>query len=183
MAELTTARLRLRPWRDADLAAFAALNADPEVCRHLLGPLSRAQSDALAARCQAQLEARGFGVWAVEASGVAPFIGMVGLAEPAWQAAFTPCVEVLWRLSPAYWGHGYATEAARAALGFGFERLGLPEIVALTVPENVRSRAVMARLGMAHAAADDFDHPLVPPGHRLSRHVLYRLPREAWQPA
>lgn len=178
--ELQTERLRLRAWRSEDLAAFAELNADEQVTEHLLGPLTRAQSDALAGRITEHLHREGFGLWAVEAPGVAAFVGMVGLSIPSYAAPFTPCVEVGWRLARAYWGCGFATEAARAALTFGFDTAGLSEIVALTVPGNTRSRAVMARLGMTRTASDDFDHPLVPAGHRLERHVLYRLSRDAW---
>lgn len=177
--ELATERLRLRRWRDEDLAPFAALNADPRVVEYLHGPLSRAESDALAARIAAHFAARGFGVWAVEAPGLVPFAGFVGLFVPTFVAAFTPCVEVAWRLDPVCWGRGYATEAARAALAFGFTALGLDEIVAFTVPANRRSRAVMQRIGMTHDAADDFDHPELPEGHPLRRHVLYRARRAA----
>lgn len=178
---LRTTRLQLRAWRADDLVSFAALNAHPQVMQHLLGPLTRAQSDALAGRMQAHLDAHGFGWWAVEAPGVADFIGAVGISRPRFVAAFTPCVEIGWRLAAAHWGRGYASEAAQAVLDFGFDTVGLDEIVAFTVPDNQRSRAVMRRLGMTHDGAADFDHPLVPEGHRLRRHVLYRLqaPRSA----
>lgn len=179
--ELRSARLRLRPWRASDLAHFGALNADPRVCEHLPGPLSRAESDAFAARIAEHFDRHGFGLWAVEAPGVAPFVGFTGLAVPTFEAAFTPCVEVAWRLAAEHWGRGYATEAAREAVRFGFEGLGLGELVSFTVPANVRSRAVMERLGLARAPADDFDHPRLPEGHRLRRHVLYRLTAAAWR--
>ena len=175
--ELRTARLLLRRWRDEDRAPFAALNADPLVTEFLPGPLSRARSDALADRIAAHFAAHGFGLWAIEVPGQVPFAGFVGLAVPAFEAAFTPCVEVGWRLASACWGRGYATEGARAALAFGFARLGLAEIVSFTVPANVRSRRVMERLGMTHDPADDFDHPALPEGHPLRRHVLYRATR------
>lgn len=177
--ELRTERLLLRRWRADDRAPFAALNADPRVVELLPGPLSRADSDALASRIEAHFAARGFGLWAVEVPGEIPFAGFVGLAVPAFEAAFTPCVEVGWRLAAACWGRGYATEAARAALDFGFARLGLAEIVSFTVPANVRSRRVMERLGMTHDPADDFDHPALPAGHPLRRHALYRTARVA----
>ncbi len=164
----------LRNWRDADLPPFAALNADPRVAKFLPAPLGRAESDALAARIRAALARYGFGLWAVEVRDGAPFIGFVGLSVPLFAAAFTPCTEIGWRLAPAHWGHGYATEAARAALAYGFERLGLGEIVAFTAADNVRSRAVMERLRMTRSARDDFDHPSLPEGHALRRHVLYR---------
>ena len=179
--ELRSARLLLRPWRASDLAAFAALNADPRVCEHLPGPLSRAESDALAARIAEHFGRHGFGLWAVEAPGVAPFVGFTGLAVPSFEAPFTPCVEVGWRLAAEHWGRGYATEAAREAVRFGFDGLGLGDIVSFTVPANLRSRAVMERLGMARDPHDDFDHPRLPEGHRLRRHVLYRLGAAAWR--
>ncbi|MGK6306121.1 GNAT family N-acetyltransferase [Variovorax sp. DT-64] len=178
--ELQTRRLRLRAWRDEDLPRFAELNADSGVTEHLLGPLTRSQSDALVGRITEHFLREGFGFWAVEAPGVAGFIGMVGIGIPSYTAPFTPCVEAGWRLGRQYWGQGFATEAARAALAFGFETVDLPEIVALTVPGNARSRAVMARLGMVRTPSDDFDHPLVPAGHPLKRHVLYRLSKQAW---
>jgi RimJ/RimL family protein N-acetyltransferase len=177
---LTTARLLLREWRDADRQPFAELNADPRVAEFLSGPLDRAASDALVERIRQVWAADGYGLWAIERSEDGAFIGFVGLSSPAFEAAFTPCVEVGWRLAPTAWGHGYATEAGRAALRFGFEDLGLAEIVSFTVPANVKSRAVMERLGMTRDPADDFDHPRFPDGHRLRRHVLYRLGRDAW---
>lgn len=180
-ARLTTPRLILRAWREEDLEPFARLNADERATQYLLHRLSREQSDALVERIGAHFKRKGFGLWAVEAPGVAPFIGAVGLVVPGFSAAFTPCVEIGWRLAPEFWGHGFASEAARAALAFGFETLGLDEIVSFTVPANTRSQAVMQRLGMMHSPADDFDHPLVPAGHRLLRHVLYRLSKETWR--
>ncbi|HEY2257185.1 MAG TPA: GNAT family N-acetyltransferase [Variovorax sp.] len=178
--ELRTSRLLLRAWREEDAAPFAELNADPEVTRFLLGPLSRAQSDAQIAGYRQQFDQEGFGRWAVEIPGVSGFIGMVGLAVIPYPAHFTPAVEIAWRLARRFWGQGFASEAARAALAFGFEQAGLTGIVALTVAANAKSRAVMERLGMVRDPSDDFDHPLVPKGHPLERHVLYRLSREAW---
>jgi RimJ/RimL family protein N-acetyltransferase len=180
-ATLETPRLRLRLWRDEDLAPFAAMNANPTVMRHFLRPLDREQSDAMVARIRGSFASRGFGFWAVEAPGLASFIGMVGLAVPPFEAHFTPCVEIGWRLAPEYWGSGYATEAARAALDFGFFQLALPEIVAFTVPANHRSRSVMERVGMTRSTADDFGHPSIPEGHPLRPHVLYRAsaPRQS----
>src|SRR5579863_1507201 len=156
------------------------MSADPEVMRYLLPLADRAASDALAARFRAHFAEHGFGFWALELSGVAPFIGAVGLAVVGFEAHFTPAVELGWRLARPYWGRGYATEAARAALDYGFDRLGLDEIVAYTAPTNLRSRRVMQRLGMTRSEQDDFDHPRVPEGHPLKRHVLYRISREAW---
>ena len=172
---LRTARLILRPWRDEDLAPFAALNADPAVMEHFPAPLSRAESDAFAAQVRREMDERGFGLWAVEAPGVAPFAGFTGLAVPRFDAHFTPCVEIGWRLAREHWGRGYAPEAARVALAHGFGPLGLDEVVSFTAAGNLRSRRVMEKLGMTHAPGDDFEHPNLPPGHRLRRHVLYRI--------
>jgi len=172
---LETPRLLLRPWREPDLVAFAALNADPMVMEHFPSVLDRSASDALAGRVQSHFDRYGFGLWAVELPGVEDFIGFIGLAVPSFTAHFTPCVEVGWRLARPHWGQGYATEGARAAVEFGFGRAGLREIVSFTPPANRRSRAVMERLHMTHDPADDFDHPGLPAGHALRRHLLYRL--------
>jgi len=173
MAELHTERLRLRRWLPDDREPFAALNRDPAVVEFLPGPMSRADSDAMVERIEAHFDRHDFGVWAVEVTSVASFIGYVGLAIPRFEAAFTPCVEIGWRLASAHWGRGYATEAARAALEYGFDQVGLREIVSFTVPQNLPSRRVMTRIGMRHDRARDFDHPAFAPGHRLRRHVLY----------
>ena len=172
--ELRTDRLLLRGWRAEDLPAFAALNADARVMEHFPAPLTRAQSDAFVQqRIEPQFAERGFGLWAVEVPGVTPFIGYVGLLAHSFEAHFTPCVEIGWRLAFSAWGHGYATEAARAALAFGFAEAGLEEIVSFTVPANHRSVAVMERLGMRYDG--EFEHPRLPPGDPLRTHVLYRL--------
>jgi RimJ/RimL family protein N-acetyltransferase len=169
-----TPRLQLREWCDEDLVAFARINADPRVMEFFPAPLEPSESDAQAARICSELAGRGFGRWAVEVPGVSRFIGFVGLSVPSFRAAFTPCVEIAWRLAYEHWGQGYATEAAFAALDFGFRRLALEEILSFTVPANLRSRRVMERIGMTRSPADDFDHPALPAGHPLSRHVLYR---------
>ena len=175
--EIRTERLLLRQWVAADRAPFAAMNADPEVAAYLPGTIARAESDAFADRIEAHFHSHGYGLWAVEAPGVTPFAGFVGLLIPRFEARFTPCVEIGWRLAHAYWGQGYATEAAGAALDFGFRQLGLEEIVSFTVPDNARSRAVMERIGMTRDPDGDFDHPRLPEGHRLRKHVLYRIRR------
>ncbi len=180
MPELRTERLRLRQWREGDLEPFALMNADPEVMRHFPAVLSRDESDAIVDRVRAMFAAEGFGLWAVEVDGGAPFIGFVGLSRPRFEAHFTPAVEIGWRLARAHWGQGYATEAAAAALAFGFERVGLDEIVSMAVVANGRSTGVMRRIGMQHDPADDFDHPGLS-GSPLERHVLYRLQRARWQ--
>jgi RimJ/RimL family protein N-acetyltransferase len=176
-ATLETPRLRLRVWRDEDLPGFAAMNADTKVMEFFPKPLDRAESDAMAARILEHFARRGFGLWAVEVPGVADFLGYVGLSTPGIETHFTPCVEIGWRLAQEYWGRGYATEAARTALDFGFRHLDLTEIVSFTVPANQRSRRVMERIGMTRSPADDFDHPRLPEGHPLRRHVLYRTTR------
>lgn len=177
--ELRTERLRLRRWRQADRAPFAEMNADPRVMEFMPALLSREESDAFATRIEAHFEQRGFGLWAVEIAGGPPFAGFIGLSVPRFTAPFTPCVEIGWRLAAEHWGRGYATEGARAALAFGFETLGLAEIVSFTVPHNLPSRRVMEKLGLTRNPADDFDHPLLPAGHPLRRHVLYRIARPA----
>ncbi len=178
--ELRTERLVLRPWRDADREPFAELNADAEVMRYFPAPLTRVQSDQLAARAGSHIAAHGWGLWAVEVVGGPEFVGFVGLARPAFTAHFTPAVEVGWRLAREHWGNGYATEAAIASLRFGFEQLGLPEIVSFTSAVNRRSQAVMARIGMGRDQADDFAHPQLPSGP-LRPHVLYRASRDSWR--
>jgi RimJ/RimL family protein N-acetyltransferase len=178
--ETRTARLLLRGWRDADLTPFAAMNADPAVSEFLSRPLASEESDAFVASMVESWATRGFGQWALERLDTGAFVGFTGLSAPSFDAHFTPAVEVGWRLAPEAWGHGFATEAAEAAVAYAFETLGLAGIVSFTVPANVRSRAVMERLGMTHDPADDFDHPRFPAGHRLRRHVLYRLDRDDW---
>jgi len=177
---LTTERLILRQWRDSDREPFARLNADPVVREFFPRCLTRDESDAAITGAQKFIEERGWGFWAVEVKGGAPFIGFVGLSAPGFKTHFTPCVEIGWRLAREHWGHGYASEAAVASLRFGFEKLTLEEIVAFTVPLNERSRRVMERIGMSRDPADDFDHPNVEPGHPLRRHVLYRMTRSGW---
>lgn len=173
MITLRGPRVTLRQWRDDDCAEFAGLNADPVAMEHFLGTLTRAESDAMVARIRKSIDERGWGFWCLEIDGRCA--GFTGLNAPTFEAPFMPAVEIGWRLRRALWGRGYATEAAHLALDYGFGTLGLPEIVAFTAVANQRSRAVMQRLGMTHDSADDFDHPAVPAGHRIRRHVLYRL--------
>ena len=173
--DLVTPRLRLRAWTAGDRGPFAALNADPRVMEFFPSVLRPAESDAFADRIARHIDEHGWGLWAVEISGGAPFAGYIGLATPRFESHFTPAVEIGWRLAREHWGHGYATEGARAALSFGFGTLKLTEIVSFTVPANVRSRRVMERLGMTRDLGDDFDHPGLPVEHPLRRHVLYRI--------
>lgn len=177
---LETPRLLLRPFRDNDLNGLAELCADPVVMRHFPETLDRSASERLAGRINTHFDLHGFGPWSVEIKGGASYIGFVGLMVPTFETHFTPCVEVGWRLARRFWGRGYATEAARAVLAYGFETARRDEIVSMTVPGNWRSRAVMERLGMTCRPVDDFDHPNLPEGHALRPHVLYRLARTAW---
>src|SRR5690242_1700060 len=174
-SDLTTGRLKLRQWRDADLAPFAALNADPEVMRYFPSTLTQQQSDEFAGYAHDTIERQGWGLWAVEVGGGPPFIGFVGLNRVSFEEHFTPAVEVGWRLARPFWGNGYATEAATAAVSFAFERLDLDEVVSFTSTTNEPSIRVMRRLGMRHDVAGDFDHPRVAEGSPLRRHILYRL--------
>ena len=177
--ELTTSRLLLRGWSDRDREPFAAMNADPAVMEHFPGTLDRDLSDDLIDRIAEHWQLHGYGLWAIERVADRRLLGCAGLSRPSFDAHFTPAVEVGWRLARDAWGHGYATEAATSAIAFGFETIGLDEVVSFTVPGNLRSRAVMERLGMTHDPADDFDHPRLAQGHPLRRHVLYRLSRAA----
>jgi RimJ/RimL family protein N-acetyltransferase len=172
---LSSGRICLRRWRDEDRDAFAAMNSDARVMEFFRSRLSRVESDATADRIQEHFNEHDFGLWAIEVPGVAPFVGFAGFAIARFSAPFTPCVEVGWRRAFEHWGHGYATEAARLALGHGFGALALSEVVSYTSATNHRSRAVMERLGMRRDPAEDFDYPALPEGHPLRRHVLYRL--------
>jgi RimJ/RimL family protein N-acetyltransferase len=175
-ATLVGQRVVLRPWRDRDTDAFAAMNADPRVMEFFVAPLSREESDSLLARMRAVIEERGWGWWCVDINGECA--GFTGLSSPPYETPFTPCVEVGWRFRPQFWGHGYATEAAQLALDYGFKTLQLHEIVSFTAVSNQRSRRVMERIAMRRDLGGDFDHPRVPEGHPLRRHVLYRKRRQ-----
>jgi RimJ/RimL family protein N-acetyltransferase len=176
---LRTDRLWLRRWLPDDREQYARLNADPRVVEFLPGPLTREESDARVDLIETHFQKHGFGLWAVEIPGITRFAGFVGLANPHFVMPFSPCIEIGWRLAAEHWNQGYATEGARAALAFGFQSLQLKEIVSYTVPENIRSRHVMEKIGMTYSPSEDFDHPALPEGHRLRRHVLYRLARPA----
>ena len=180
--ELQTPRLILRRWRDGDLAPFADLNADPEVMEHFPATLTTEETAAFIRHAEAGFEERGFGWWAVELRTGGDILGFVGLHQVDPPFPFAPAVEIGWRLARPAWGYGYATEAANAALAFGFTTLDLDEIVAFTVPANRRSQAVMTRLGMVRDLAGDFDHPTLSADQPLRPHVLYRLDRTGWRP-
>jgi Acetyltransferases, including N-acetylases of ribosomal proteins len=171
---LRTERLVLREWREADRDAWAAMSADPEVMEFFPATLDRVAADAVFDRIAASLEERGWGLWAVEADGA--FVGFTGLQPVPFEAAFTPAIEIGWRLARSAWGRGFATEAARASLDYAWRELALDEVVAMAVPANRRSLAVMRKLGMTHDPADDFDHPRLADGP-LRRHMLFRVAR------
>ena len=174
-SELLSDRLRLRRWRGTDRAPFAALNADPVVMEHFPAMLTAEQSNAFIDRIETTFEEQALGLWAVEVVETAAFAGYIGLWPATFEAHFTPAMEIGWRLAKEFWGQGYATEGARAALADGFERVGLDEVVSFTSTTNEPSWRVMERIGMTRDSADDFDHPTLEHGHRLERHVLYRI--------
>jgi RimJ/RimL family protein N-acetyltransferase len=182
MIPLRTKRLFLRGWTDSDRPAFADINADLRVMEFMPSPLSRQESDGLFEKIQSHIRTHGFGLYAAELLRDHSFIGYIGLAIPSFQAKFTPCVEIGWRLAAEHWNQGLATEGARAVAHYAFETLGIPELVSFTVPANRPSRRVMDKLGMTHDPADDFAHPRMPEGHPMRRHVLYRLRREHFVP-
>jgi RimJ/RimL family protein N-acetyltransferase len=179
VSDIQTDRLLLRGWRESDREPFARINRDPVVMEFFPGPLSAHESSALFDRIDLHFEQHGFGLWAAELRETGAFIGFIGLAVPRFVAAFTPCVEIGWRLDAACWGKGLATEGAGAVARHAFNVLHLDELVSFTVPANVRSRRVMEKVGMTHDPREDFDHPMMPVGHPLRRHVLYRLKRGA----
>ncbi len=173
--EFETERLILRRWREADREPFARMNADARVMEHISAPLGREGSDALIRRAEVHFERRGFGPWAVDLKDGGALVGFIGLVTPSFEAHFTPCVEIGWRLAFEFWGRGLATEGAREVLRRGFEEFGLSEVVSFTAVGNVRSRRVMEKLGMTRNPEEDFDHPRVALGDPLRRHVLYRV--------
>ena len=179
VVEVRTERLVLRGWRETDKPAYASLNGDPEVMRHFPATLTPQQSDEMVDRMAAAWQRNGFGLWAVERQDTGQFIGFTGLSVPGWSSV--PMVEVGWRLAREHWGLGFAPEAARAALEFGFERVALPhdEIVSFTTSKNFKSQRVMQKLGMRHDAGRDFDHPLLPHWHER-HHVFYVIDRDTW---
>jgi RimJ/RimL family protein N-acetyltransferase len=175
---LETERLFLREWRDSDADPFIIMNADPLVMEFFPETYSEERTRRFVERIRECWAERGYGLWAVERQDTGHFIGYVGLWPATFPAPFTPAVEVGWRLAADQWGNGYATEAARASLRYGFDTVGLDEIVSFTSGLNVRSWRVMERLGMRRDASGDFEHPNVPEGHPLRPHVLYRIRRE-----
>jgi len=178
--EFVTPRLRLRQWRESDGAPFAAMNADPAVMEFFPSLQSREASDASIKVWQSQFATQGWSNWAVELLESGQFIGFIGLSVPRRTLPFSPCVEIGWRLASAHWGNGYATEGARAALSVAFERIGLSEVVSFTAVGNLKSRAVMERIGMVNVN-QDFEHPGMPEGHCLRLHCLYCISHGQWR--
>ncbi len=177
---IKTKRLLLRAWKDSDIESFTAMNADRKVMEYFPKVLTRGESYSLCKKISTHIQKNGWGLWAVEVPRISSFIGFIGLSPVSFTAHFTPAVEIGWRLAHAYWGQGYATEGGLAALEYGFERLHLPEIVSFTAKQNVKSIAVMKRIGMHHNSFDNFDHPKLMKSDRLCRHVLYRLTKKEW---
>jgi len=174
---IRTERLVLRQWEERDREPWAAMGVDPEVMQHFPRMLDRVSADNMFDRMRSRIDENGWGLWAVERDG--EFLGFTGLVLQQFEAHFTPATEVGWRFARHAWGNGYATEAGRAAIEYGFSKLELPEIVSMTAVGNVRSRAVMERLGMSRNPDDDFEHPHVPEGSPVRSHVLYRIARPA----
>jgi RimJ/RimL family protein N-acetyltransferase len=181
VSAIETDRLVLRNWREGDRQTFFEMNADPKVMRFFEKTRSRAESDALLVRLAEEIDRDGYGFWAVELRETGEVTGFTGLRDIHFVAPFTPAVEIGWRLLTPHWGNGYATEAARACLAYGFEQVGLAEIVSFAVPENLPSRRVMERIGMRREPEYDFDHPDITPGSPLARHVFYRLTATDWR--
>ncbi|MEK8030351.1 GNAT family N-acetyltransferase [Ideonella sp. DXS29W] len=180
--ELQTPRLRLRRWREEDREPFAALNQDARVMEHFPGLIPRDRSDATVDACINAFATRGWGNWAIERRDTGEFIGFTGLSIPQRRFHFSPCVEVGWRLAHAHWGQGFATEAARVALQVGFQQLDLDEIVSMTAVGNLRSQAVMRRIGLVDTG-EVFEHPGVPEGHPVRPHCLFKISAEQWRAA
>ncbi len=180
---ITTERLLLRQWQEEDLEPFARLNADPKVMEFFPKVKTREESASLLKNLATHIEKHGWGFWAASLLQTGEFIGLMGLEQVSFQAAFTPAVEIGWRLAFEHWGKGYATEGAKAILRYGFEKLHLKEIVSTSVQNNTRSRSVMGKIGLRYDPQDDFDHPKLPTEDPKRRHVLYRLKINEWQNA
>jgi 3-dehydroquinate dehydratase/shikimate dehydrogenase len=177
---IRTDRLVLRQWKQEDLEPFSSLNADPKVMEYFPGLKTKEESDHSVSLMSGHIKKCGWGFWAASLAEAGEFIGFIGLEDVHFKTDFTPAVEIGWRLAFKYWGKGYATEGALASLRYGFETLKLDEIVSFTAVGNMRSRAVMERIGMRHDSKGDFDHPKLSEGHPLRRHVLYRVTQQEW---
>lgn len=176
---IETEKLFLRTWEEKDIEPFYSMNQDPKVIECLAGPMDIEQVKVFIKKMNTQQEERNYSLWAVEIKESGEFIGFIGLNYTDWEADFTPAVEVGWRLDSKYWGNGYAPEGAKACLDYGFNKIGLKEIISLTVPFNSNSRRVMEKIGLERDLNGDFIHPKLPKDHRLSQHVLYRLKNES----
>jgi len=175
---IATPRLILRTWKQEDIDPYFRINQDPKVIEFLRGPLTLDEVNAFVSNVNNQQEKYGYTLWAVEVKQTGTFIGFIGLNYTNWESHFTPAVEIGWRLDSKSWGQGYATEGAKAALDFAFNKMNLQEIVSFTVPDNKRSIQVMERIGLKRDLNGDFEHPKLPKDHRLLKHILYRLTRE-----
>lgn len=173
--KIETERLILRMWQESDAEIFAAINQDEKVIEFLRGSLSLADSQNFIVSANSHFKKNGFGLWATTLKETKELIGFVGLNVPDFQSHFTPCVEIGWRLSSKHWKKGYAVEASKAVLLAGFKNFGLQEIVSFTVPQNLRSIAVMEKIGMKRDFSGDFNHPKLSLDHHLSQHILYRI--------
>lgn len=181
MTLLRTERLTMQPWLAKHLGALAMICEDKEVMKFFPRVLTREECRSLLEGFNDHFREYGYGVWAMVPHGGEAPIGFCGLKQVTMNAPFAPAVEILWRLNRAAWGWGFANEAARAALQHGFEKVGLEEIVSFTTPKNLRSIALMERLGMRRDPEEDFEHPALPEDDPLRPHVLYRLRREEWR--
>lgn len=178
---IKTERLILRTWQVEDSDAYFQINQDPKVLEFLRGPLTRVKIQDFIRYVRCHDEQHGYTTWATEHKQTGALMGFIGLNTVDWRAHFTPAVEIGWRLGSEYWGKGYATEGAKAALNYAFKCCNLQEIVAFTVPANIRSIRVMEKIGLKRDIYGDFAHPKLPKDHPLSKHVLYRLSRSSWQ--
>jgi len=178
--ELETERILLRQWQCDDLAVFAEINSDDKAMMHFPALLTRAESDNLALRLMEEISTSGWGMWAAELKRTKEYIGFVGLSTPLTEFPFSPCVEIGWRLHPRYWGNGYATEASEKSLEFAFQNIALTEVIAMTTVSNLRSVAVMKRLGLNNTC-QNFMHPKISPENPLAEHLLYRITKKEWE--
>lgn len=174
MTIFETERLILRTWKPEDATAYFLINQDPKVIEFLRGPLTMQDVNDFIPAANRHQEQHGFTLWAAELKSTGELIGWIGLNSIVTGLPFTPTVEIGWRLGSQYWGNGYATEGAKAALAYGFEKCRLQEITSFTVPANKRSIRVMEKIGMRYDPEGDFAHPKLPADHRLSHHILYR---------
>lgn len=172
---IETDRLYLRQWAEKDKQEYARLNANPEVMEFFPSVLTAVQSHEQLERLSNDIRRRGYGFFALERKSDGAFLGFTGISHPGFEAPFTPCIEIGWRIDKPYWGNGYATEAAIASLAYAFEWIGVKEVVSSTSIHNQRSEKVMKKIGMKKE--NEFNHPLLPDGHSLQKHVLYKIAR------